>query len=428
MSLRKHDIRVLKFGGTSVKNPQRLSHVAQIVAAVSASSKVIVVVSAMGQTTDSLVRLAERCSAKPNPRELDVLLACGEQQTIALLSIILSDLSVKVKSFTGSQLGIVTEANYGNAEIVSIDTDKINAAFDEHDVIVVAGFQGVTASGDITTLGRGGSDTSAVALAAAAGASTCEIYTDVDGIFTADPNLINGALQHQRISYEDCLEMAARGAQVIHPRAVECGRENSVTIRVRSVFNPGNLGTLIEAGEKAGGIVGIAATEGFSLLKVKADRRLLADSLLDEAVEAVVGRINLIEKFGRHGFGSTCIYLLLSLNRSAGEKLALAIGKIAGVDEARISFDITQVSVVGKEAPFLKLEQSPLDLALSAFNEPDLLIVRSELALSFYVEADKARGLCNHLHEALKPGFIDQSGLVSPCTRAQLVAVDAKGG
>jgi aspartate kinase len=224
MSNSTKKIKVLKFGGTSVKNPQRISHVAQIVASVSAEYKTIVVVSAMGDTTDSLVRLAGRCSEKPNPRELDVLLASGEQQSIALLSIVLSDLDIKAKSFTGGQLGIITESNYGNAEILSIDAGKIDEAFVSNDVIVVAGFQGVTAAGDITTLGRGGSDTSAVAIAAAVGAELCEIYTDVDGIFTADPNIIEGAIQHTRISYSDCLEMAAKGAQVIHPRAVECAQ------------------------------------------------------------------------------------------------------------------------------------------------------------------------------------------------------------
>ena len=199
---------------------------AKIVSSYCFANKTIVILSAMGEHTDNLVQLAAQCAENPDRRELDVLLSCGEQQSIALLSIILKDRGIKAKSFTGAQLGIVTEANYGNAEIVSIDKDKIIDAFESNDIIVVAGFQGVTTRGDITTLGRGGSDTSAVAIAAVVRAEECEIYTDVDGIFTADPNIINGAIQHESITYEDCLELAANGAQVIHPRAVECAREN----------------------------------------------------------------------------------------------------------------------------------------------------------------------------------------------------------
>ncbi len=186
--IRQNEISVLKFGGTSVKTPARMKNVAEIVAKCASGSKVIVVVSAMGHHTDELVNLASECSNNPIQREMDVLLATGEQQSIALLSIILNDLGVKTRSFTGAQLGIITESNFGNAEILQINRKRIETALEEYQVIVVAGFQGVTTDGDITTLGRGGSDTSAVALAAAIGAQTCDIYTDVDGIFTADPN------------------------------------------------------------------------------------------------------------------------------------------------------------------------------------------------------------------------------------------------
>jgi len=245
MSNSTKKIKVLKFGGTSVKNPQRIAHVAQIVASVSADYKTIVVVSAMGDTTDSLVRLAGRCSDKPNPRELDVLLASGEQQSIALLSIVLSDLAIKAKSFTGGQLGIITESNYGNAEILSIDAGKIDEAFVDNDVIVVAGFQGVTAAGDITTLGRGGSDTSAVAIAAAVGAELCDIYTDVDGVYTADPRIVKGARKLDEISYDEMLELASLGAKVMQSRSVEFAKKFKVIFSVRSSMND-NPGTIVK--------------------------------------------------------------------------------------------------------------------------------------------------------------------------------------
>lgn len=407
MSKVDNGIRVLKFGGTSVKDPQRLSHAAKIVAAVAETAKVIVVVSAMGHTTDSLVRLASRCSSKPNPRELDVLLASGEQQSIALLSIVLSDLGVKVKSFTGAQLGIVTQANYGNADIVSIDSVKIKDAFIDHDVIVVAGFQGVTSNGDITTLGRGGSDTSAVALAAAARASSCEIYTDVDGIFTADPNIIGGAIQHRSISYECCLEMAANGAQVIHPRAVECARENSIAVRVRSVFNPSNVGTLIEDDHARNehGITGIASSNGFSLLNVRASQNIILAKTLDSLVSSAVGSVNLIEKLPPDSGTAAVSYVISGLNPAAGEKLVAALGQLSGVEEASLNFDITRISIVGKGARQLERSEYPFDMLKGTIACEKLLLVGKELSISIFVDTDRARPIWNLLHESLKPRF-----------------------
>lgn len=239
---------VVKFGGTSVKNIGRIQHVAEIIQKISKEKKVLAVVSAMGDTTDYLVKLANQASNSPDKRELDALLATGEQISIALLCMVLKDMKLKAKSLTGNQVGIFTETVHTKARILDINSKKMIEDFEKNDVLVVAGFQGVTVDGDITTLGRGGSDTTAVALAAALNGADCDIYTDVDGIYTADPNKIPSARLLPRISYGEVLEMARLGAQVLHPRAVELARQYKVKLRVRNTFKPDHAGTIIEAG------------------------------------------------------------------------------------------------------------------------------------------------------------------------------------
>lgn len=242
-------LSVLKFGGTSVKNPARIQHVAEIIKSrlhdEGEDSKLIVVVSAMGDTTDYLLKLGAQCAKHPDKRELDSLLSTGEQISITLLSMTLKEMGLRARSFTAYQIGIFTENVHSKARIVDINTDNFKSALSEHQVLVVAGFQGVTSNGDITTLGRGGSDTTACALAAATEAAVCDIYTDVDGIYTADPNLIPQARLLSSVSYGEVIEMARLGAQVIHPRAVELARQYKVRMRVRNTFKPEHEGTLI---------------------------------------------------------------------------------------------------------------------------------------------------------------------------------------
>ncbi len=255
---------VVKFGGTSVKNIGRIQHVAEIIKEKAKAKKVLAVVSAMGDTTDYLVKLAKQASESPDKRELDMLLATGEQISIALLCMVLKDVGLRAKSLTGNQVGIFTETVHTKARIVDINSTKMREYFEHNDVLVVAGFQGVTADGDITTLGRGGSDTTAVALAAALDAADCDIYTDVDGIYTSDPNKIPGARLLPSISYGEVLEMARLGAQVLHPRSVELARQYNVKLRVRNTFKPEHTGTIIEAGgdmELFRSISGVAVDE-----------------------------------------------------------------------------------------------------------------------------------------------------------------------
>jgi aspartate kinase len=230
---------VHKYGGSSVADAESIKRVAQrIVATKKAGNDVVVVISAMGDTTDELMDLAKQVSPLPPPRELDMLLTSGERISAALLAMAIANLGYEARSFTGSQAGVITTAAHGNARIIDITPGRIEDALAEGHVAIVAGFQGVAQdTKDVTTMGRGASDTTAVALAAALQADYCEIYTDVDGIFTADPRIVPAARQIPRISYEEMLEMAACGAKVLHLRCVEYARRYNVPVHVRSSFS-----------------------------------------------------------------------------------------------------------------------------------------------------------------------------------------------
>jgi aspartate kinase len=230
---------VQKYGGSSLTNADSIKRVARrIVETRKAGHEVCVVVSAMGDTTDELVDLAQQVTPLPPGREMDMLLTAGERISMALLAMAIANLGHTARSFTGSQAGVITDSSHGKARIIDVTPGRIRGALDNGDVAIVAGFQGVSAdSKDITTLGRGGSDTTAVALAAALGADVCEIYTDVDGIFTADPRIVPTARRIERISNEEMLEMAASGAKILHLRCVEYARRFDMPIHVRSSFS-----------------------------------------------------------------------------------------------------------------------------------------------------------------------------------------------
>jgi aspartate kinase len=242
-------IIVQKYGGSSVATAEHIRAVAERVArARSSGADLVVVVSAMGKTTDRLLKLAEEVSRDPSPREIDQLLATGEEQSVALLAMALHDRGLPAASLTGPQAGMTVTGRYGSGVISGIRPDRIHALLDEEQVVIVAGFQGMNALGDVMTLGRGGSDTTAVALAAALKAGRCEIYTDVDGVYTADPRIAHRARRISALSPEEMAEMAWRGAKVMHPRAVELGALYGVEIHVRSSFSEGP-GTVIKGGD-----------------------------------------------------------------------------------------------------------------------------------------------------------------------------------
>lgn len=229
---------VMKFGGSSVENAESIKRVAKrVLQSQQSGNEVVVVISAMGDTTDELMDLALQVSPIPAPRELDMLLTTGERQSAALLAMALSDLGGTAKSYTGSQAGVITTGKHGDARILDITPGRIEDALGDGAIVIVAGFQGVSRSTkDVTTLGRGASDTTAVALAASLNADYCEIYTDVDGIFTADPRICSSARHVPEISYDEMLEMAACGAKILHLRCVEYARREGVPVHVRSSF------------------------------------------------------------------------------------------------------------------------------------------------------------------------------------------------
>lgn len=237
---------VQKYGGTSVGSTERIKNVARKVAKFHAQGhQIIVVVSAMSGETNRLIALAREVQENPDPRELDVMVSTGEQVSIALLSMALKELNVKAKSYTGFQVKILTDNAFSKARILNIDTDKIRADLDDGNVVIVAGFQGVDEKGNITTLGRGGSDTTGVALAAALKADECQIYTDVDGIYTTDPRVVPEARRLNSITFEEMLEMASLGSKVLQLRSVEFAGKYKVKLRVLSSFEEEGQGTLI---------------------------------------------------------------------------------------------------------------------------------------------------------------------------------------
>jgi aspartate kinase len=240
-------IIVQKYGGTSVDGVERLRVVAdRVVRAREAGNDVIVVVSAMGQTTDDLARMAKDIATDPDPREMDMLLTAGERIAMALLGIAINERGCRAASYTGSQAGIITDTAHGQARIIEIRPKRILEALEAGNVVIIAGFQGLSSAYEITTLGRGGSDLTAVAMAAAVGAEICEIYTDVGGVMTADPRLVPTARLIERIGYDDMLELAAAGAKVLQSRSVELARRSGLRLHVRSSFDDEAPGTWVQ--------------------------------------------------------------------------------------------------------------------------------------------------------------------------------------
>jgi len=300
------DILVQKYGGTSVANPERIKNVAKrAVAAKEQGKSVVVVVSAMGDSTDDLVDLAYQINEKPSAREFDMLLATGEQVSISLLAMAINALGYEAISLTGPQAGIFTESFHGKARILNINTDRVMKELEAGKIVIAAGFQGICETGDITTLGRGGSDTTAVALAAALKSNVCEIYTDVDGVYTTNPRLVPEASKLQTISYDEMLELASLGAQVLHPRSVELGKHYGVQIHVRSSFNL-NEGTIVkecnelENKELVSGVAYDADVAKIALMEILDEPGIsfrIFQALADENIDVDI----IVQSIGRNG-------------------------------------------------------------------------------------------------------------------------------
>ncbi|GHJ11439.1 aspartokinase [Micromonospora humidisoli] len=325
---------VQKYGGSSVANAERIKRVAErIVAARKAGDDVVVVVSAMGDTTDELLDLANQVSPLPPGRELDMLLTAGERISMALLAMAIHNLGYEARSFTGSQAGVITTSAHGRARIIDVTPGRLKGALDEGSVVIVAGFQGVSQdTKDVTTLGRGGSDTTAVALAAALHADVCEIYTDVDGVFTADPRIVPNARHIRHITYEEMLELAACGAKVLHLRSVEYARRAGLPIHVRSSYST-NTGTMVTGSmedlpvEQAL-ITGVAHDRSEAKITIVGvpDEPGAAASIFDTVAGAEINIDMIVQNVSTEGTGRTDISF--TLPKADGPTAMAALSKI----------------------------------------------------------------------------------------------------
>ena len=351
-------IVVQKYGGSSVADAAGIKRVAQrIVDTKKAGNDVVVVVSAMGDTTDELRDLAEQVSPLPPPRELDMLLTAGERISMALVAMAIEQLGYKAQSFTGSQAGVITTAEHGKAKIIDITPGRISSAIGEGSIAIVAGFQGVSQdTKDVTTLGRGASDTTAVALASALGADVCEIYSDVDGVFTADPRIVPGARKLDRISHEEMLEMAASGAKILHLRCVEYARRANMPIHVRSSFSTKEGTWVLPAPTEDEGTMEQAIISGVAHDRSEAkitvvgvpDKVGEAARIFDALAEAAVNIDMVVQNVSAAATGRTDISF--TLPREDGQVAMGALAKLEGeIGYEKLLFDdqIGKVSLIG---------------------------------------------------------------------------------
>ncbi len=348
---------VQKFGGSSVADAEGMKRVAaRIVATKKAGNQVVVVVSAMGDTTDELIDLANAVTPIPQGRELDMLLTAGERISMAILAMAINNLGFEALSFTGSQAGVITDSVHGKARIIDVTPGRIREAIDSGAIAIVAGFQGISQdTKDITTLGRGGSDTTAVALAAALEADVCEIYTDVDGVFSADPRVVPEARKLKTVTYEEMLELAAAGAKVLHLRCVEYARRYNLPIHVRSSFSP-NEGTWVVENHPKGGTMEQAIIAGVAHDKSEAkvtivgvpDRTGIAARIFQAVADNDINVDMIVQNVSTAATGLTDISFTLS--KDEGQKATQVLQRIQGeVGFASLLYDDTvgKLSLIG---------------------------------------------------------------------------------
>jgi aspartate kinase len=408
---------VQKYGGSSVADAEGIKRVAKrIVATKQAGNQVVVVVSAMGDTTDDLIDLANQVAPAPPGRELDMLLTAGERISMALLAMAIATLGMEARSFTGSQAGVITDGQHGSARIIDVTPGRIASAITEGAIPIVAGFQGVSQNTkDITTLGRGGSDTTAIALAAALGADVCEIYTDVDGVFTADPRLVRGARRIPRITYEEMLEMAACGAKVLIPRCVEYARRYNLPIHVRSSFSD-KIGTWVsghagdeaeEAGMEQAIISGVAhdRSEGKITVVGVPDKVGAAATIFGIVAEAGVNIDMIVQNVSAVTTGRTDISFTLpgADGQLTQETLRAAQDKI-GFQDLLYNDRIGKVSLIGAGMRSHPGVSAKFFAALAEAGVNIQMITTSEIRISVVVSQNDVDVAVNATHQAFDLG------------------------
>lgn len=400
-------IIVQKFGGTSVQSPERIKAVAgRIAATVERGHRVCAVISAMGQTTDELIDLASQVNPDPPVREMDMLLTAGERISVALTCMALDALGHSAVSFTGSQAGVLTDPRHGKAMILDIQPDRVRGALDGGAIAVVAGFQGMSSdTKEITTLGRGGSDTSAVAMAAALGAEFCEIYTDVEGVFTADPRVVESARKLHVVSYDEMLEMASSGAKVLMLRSVEYARNHNVALHVRSSFadSPGTWIRGEDERMERAIIAGIThdVSEAKVTLKGVPDQPGIAAKLFGDLAEAGVNVDMIVQNVSAEGHTD----ISFTVNRDEAGNAASVVARIAEEIEANgydLDETIAKVSLVGagmRSHPGIAAKMFDV-LASSGVNIE--MISTSPIRISCVVHEKDAASAVNALHSAFE--------------------------
>jgi aspartate kinase len=405
---------VQKYGGSSVSDAAAVKRVAQrIVRTVQAGNKVCVVVSAMGDTTDELLELAEQVTPTPPGRELDMLLTAGERISMAVLAMAIANLGHEARSFTGSQAGVITDSSHGKARIIDVTPGRISTAMDEGAIAIVAGFQGVSQdTKDITTLGRGGSDTTAVALAAALQADVCEIYTDVDGVFSADPRIVASARRLDTVTYEEMLELAASGAKILHLRCVEYARRYGIPVHVRSSFSDrtgttvtGSIDDMRETDMEQAIIAGVAHDRSEAKITVVGvpDVPGKAAAIFQEVARAGVNIDMIVQNVSAAQTGLTDVSFTLPKTDGSLAMNALQAAQ-SQIGFARLQYDdqIGKVSLVGAGMRSHPGVSATFFAALAEAGVNIDVISTSEIRISVVTHADKVDTAVRAVHTAFQ--------------------------
>lgn len=396
---------VHKYGGTSVGSPEKIRAVAQRVKrAHDDGNHVVVVVSAMGHTTDELIDLMHKVTKNPDPREYDMLVSTGEQVSASLLAMSLQDMGCPAISLTGGQAGVVTEDIYRKARIKDIKLDRIKEELKSGKVVVVTGFQGIDSKGDIITIGRGGSDTSAVAIAAALKADVCDIYTDVDGVYTTDPRIVPEAKKLKTISYEEMLELASLGAQVLHPRSVECASIYGIVIHLRS-SQKDIEGTYIKEAskmEKKEAVRGIALDENIAKIGILnvPDKPGTAARLFSALAADKVNVDMIVQSVHSDGAKADMAFTVDKTETKKAVEVTEKIAKQLGADKVLSDSDVSKVSIVGIGMVSQPGTASRMFQALSENKINIQMIATSEIKISCVIKAEEGKKAVQVLHKA----------------------------
>jgi len=406
MTFQAAELLVQKFGGTSVGNPERIRAVAQRVAKTKLTTpNIVVVVSAMGDTTDDLIRLAYQVSDSPTPREYDALISTGENVSAALLAMALNAQGIPAVSLTGPQAGIYTESTYSKARITKVDPARIWKELDLGHVVVVTGFQGINELNDVTTIGRGGSDTSAVVLAATLGAKECEIYTDVDGVYTTDPRVVPQAVKLATISYDEMLELAALGAKVLHPRSVECAKENRVRLHVRSSFTEAT-GTIVKEEsemEVNRPVTGATLMESEAIITIQnvQDRPGVAGHLFTQLANATIN-VDMIIQSSETSHENDITFTINESDLTAATLVTQEVAREIGAAGVKTDPLVAKVSIVGVGMISKPGIAAKMFKVLADHNINIKLISTSEIKISCAVARQDGRRALQLLHDAFE--------------------------